>query len=566
MQLAPLCEGLEALNASVAEQFLALAGGLQSNSIHARQIAVESRKAIGSEASLQNGNSIAMLKRILAETAGISGMVEISTEQMLDILSRVNAARAPLRNLGKVRCLLQSIGVLSRIESRRITNTLVDLSSLSRDIDVLAEEIQQHLDRFCEDSSTLYEALQNGVRQLSRFGQQERVHAAHLIRQTQSVLEPMVARSEASMAAARDIDEQYTSFHRATDRVVMSLQSEDIARQRVEHVLEAIRRVATSLDSGASVESCAGILAMQRSQLVSTRELLVDSIGTIQSALQSLSPRIRDLVSRTAELSEQTDENGRSFASIIDNGLETVSAVFEQCSSSVKAVLAIVNSVIPQAGNMTSGAGELEKIESSLHLMSLNASVKAEHLGSEGVAMGVIASELHSVTKVSEVDTRTVLDGLAAINNSLAKVTREGVEAERSVMMTSSSDAVRCEFDGLSSSVKTSCEQMVAGLNHVRQMAEELCLELEHGCRLAGESSITELFDEQLRNFDEVFRKIGYAKDMTVGRDSGNEADDLSKLYSMESERKLHMEIFGGNTSAGENPEASEFGDDVELF
>jgi hypothetical protein len=572
-RLAPLLAGLRSLNARVAEEFLALAGVLQSNSVHARQITAESHKATGSEASLQSKHSIALLQRILADSAGASDMIEVSMEQMLEILSHVNAARVPLKDLARMRCLLQTVGLLSRIEGGRITSTLVDLSGLSSDINILAEEVQQHVDRILEDSSSLSDVLKNGVRELRRFQQQEQLPMADLVRRTQSVLDPMIARSEALQTAADDIDDQYASFHRSTDKVVMSLQSEDIARQRVEHVQEAIGRVAVSLDAGRSVESCAGLLAVQRSQLFSTRDLIADSIHMIHSGLESLSPRIQELVSRTSKLARQTCEDGQSFATVIDSESKTISNVFKQCSSSVSAVVSIVNSVLLSVEQMTSRACALEKIEFSIHLISVNATIKTAQLGNEGVGMGVIASELQFITRGSEHDTRIVLDQLAAINEALAKISREEAISESSLMMAGDGDVVSTELTGLAASVREVSRKMAVELKQVQQLAEELCLELERGCNLARcASSITQLFDEQLRNFDEVFGHFGYTKEMAIV-DAGKQGDDISELYSMESERKLHLEVFGGDLRAAEsmpavseNQESSEFGDDVELF
>jgi hypothetical protein len=574
MVLVPLCDSLCALNARVAEEFLTLAELLQSNSARARQITAESHKVTGSEASLQSSQSIAVLQRILSESAGINGTVETSTEQMLEILSNVTTARAPLQNMAKMRCQLQTVGLLSKIEGARITNAAVDLSSLSGDIDVLAEEVQSHVELLLEDSARLSEILQNGLRELNRFGQQERVQAAELIRRTQGVLDPMIARSEASQAAARNIDEQYTTFHRATDKVVMSLQSEDIARQRVEHVQEAIRRAAASLDTGESVESCASVLALQRSQLLSTRDLVADSIRTIHTELESLSPRIRELVSQTAMLAQQTGEDGQSFATVIEGGLETVTAVFKQCSSSMKAALSIVNSVLPSVEHMTRGACSLEEIEASIHLISLNASIKAAQLGDEGIAMGVIASELNSITQGSEVDTRIVLDRLQAIDGSLAKIAGVGAAAENSLIMTGDGSNVENVFSGLSQSVRAASQEMTVGLNQVRQLAETLCTELTRGCEVARRAaSLPELFDEQVRNLDDAFGQLGYTTGMSAMVAAGNQADGLTNLYSMDSERKLHREIFGeeagseeGTPPASAIQQGSEFGDDVELF
>ena len=93
-------------------------------------------------------------------------------------------------------------------------------------------------------------------------------------------------------------------------------------------------------------------------------------------------------------------------------------------------------------------------------------------------------------------------------------------------------------------------------------------------CELAlHASSITELFDVQLRNFDEALGQLGYTKEMASSAGGGNQSGDLAKLYSMESERKLHLEVFGGSSSPTEgtltvsgNQKGSEFGADVELF
>ena len=322
-----------------------------------------------------------------------------------------------------------------------------------------------------------------------------------------------------------------------------------------------------------SVDSCAGVVALQRSQLVSTRDLLADSIGAIQTGLQSLGPRIQELVSQTAMLAQKSDEDGRSFVTVIENRLETVSAVFTKCSSSVQSALAIVSSVVPQVEEMTKGAWALEEIQASIHLISLNAKLKSGNLGDEGVAMEVLASELHSINQGSKIDTRLVLDGLAAINSCLTKISSEGAVAKGSLVMSGSRD-VNGELANLSESVRTSSQEMKAGLNRVRQLAEALCSELKQGCELAlRAASITELFDEQIRDFDKVFGEFGYTKEMCAVATAGSQVRDLSNLYSMDSERKLHQDIFGGeaSTTEGASPvsvmqHGSEFGDDVELF
>ena len=59
---------------------------------------------------------------------------------------------------------------------------------------------------------------------------------------------------------------------------------------------------------------------------------------------------------------------------------------------------------------------------------------------------------------------------------------------------------------------------------------------------------------------------------MATASAAGNHSDALSKLYSMESERALHLKVFSGSMSAPDMSQidagdgAGEFGDNVELF
>jgi len=126
------------LNARVAQDFLALASVLQSNSRRARDITVASHNATGSEVNQRCSQSIELLQQILTESAGVAGMVDISIEQMSAILLSVATVADPLRKLTKVRSLLNNVSVLSRIEESRIATSSDDISALSQDIDALA--------------------------------------------------------------------------------------------------------------------------------------------------------------------------------------------------------------------------------------------------------------------------------------------------------------------------------------------------------------------------------------------------------------------------------------------
>jgi hypothetical protein len=572
--LASLCDSLPVLNARVAEEFLALAAVLQSTLTHVREISAESHKAIDSDATKQVKDAIGMLRVILSGSQGMNELVEVSHSKMIEILEHVKASRAPLWKLAKMRSRLQTMTVLSRIEGERITNNLVDLSGLSEDIHTLAGEVQRHLDGIMEDSAVVSELLQKSVLQLGNFERQEHKQVADLIRHTRSVLGPMIDRLEATEATAHDIDEQYTSFRRATEAIVMSLQSEDITRQRVEHILEALRRIDDSLDAGANTDSCAGVLALQTSQLSGTRDLLAKSIHSIHEGLLSLESHIQELEDRTASLVKQMDQEGPSFSQAIDAGLSAVSSVSRQCSMSVQATVSLVDSALPSIEAMTKAASALEDIEASIRLISLNATIKTAHLGSDGAAMGVIAHELHSIAQNSEHDIHIMLDELSAISDALNKIVKEESLSGDTKMICEGDGALKKELAGLPQAVGEWSRGMAAELKGVVGLAAALRSELAQGREITDRASnIPKLFDNELQRFDEALGRLGHTRETAVTAAAGLGAGELLGLYSMQSERKLHAEVFGAHPREPEslNPsptqnQPDEFGDNIELF
>ena len=163
--LGPLCAGLRALNAGVAEKFLALAAVL-SGTLRVRARSPQDRtRPTGSEGNLQSSNSIAVLHRILD---GIcchqwDGWNQHGADAEHSLPFRFSPS--PNAEPGEDALSAADGWSLARIESTRITNMSVDLSSLSREINALAEQVQQHVDRIVNESLTLSEVLRNGVRE-----------------------------------------------------------------------------------------------------------------------------------------------------------------------------------------------------------------------------------------------------------------------------------------------------------------------------------------------------------------------------------------------------------------
>jgi methyl-accepting chemotaxis protein len=349
----------------------------------------------------------------------------------------------------------------------------------------------------------------------------------------------------------------------------MSLQSEDLARQRIEHIQAVLTGAARQLETGVSIESSAAMLLLQRAQLASTRDLLSESIQAIQTGLLAIPPQIQHLVERTGELSHRSVGEGESFLALVSGSRSTVVDVFKRCCSCARSVVSIVENLTPAVRRMTAGASALEHIQTLILLLAINAAIKTEHLGPDGAGMGVLATEMQDLARRSEGDTAFVLEQLAAMSQILTSITGEQSVSQGTLILADGSErGVEAQLSNLSRVVESSSPEMTEGLDQVRQLAALLCADVEKGCELVSRAqALTDRFKRQLERFDHVFEQLGIDRQLAMAHGRDQQGDELSNLYSMQSERDLHLEIFGG--SAGNSPAetpTSEFGDGVELF
>ena len=547
--LATLNQKMDAIKIQVAEGFMELATTLQVSARNARRICDASLQVTGAQTSQHSGQCIAMLQSVLADTLSFTEMIATGSQNLSFILAQVDGIAPLLHGLTNMSALLKTISKLCEVEGRGITIDDDALSNLSCDIERLATGVEQHIDGIIEDVSFLSGLLKQGVAELNQFGEQERGEADFLIARAQVLLRPAVHRAKASMVAARAIDEQYLGFRDATDSVVVSLQSEDIARQRIEHVQEALQHVVAQIDSGDDLESCANVLVLQRAQLADTRDLVAGSIEKIHSGLLLLSPQIEYLVSRTIKLFRQTKRDGQSFCELIDSGREIVADVFRNCSASARTVVSIIHRVLPAVEKMTDRIAALEEIKDTLRLISLNASVKTSQLGFEGAVIGVLASELHTITQEQGGNTTIVLSALTAIREALHGIVQGKAMTQGSAnILQGDGNLVGHELGGLSQSIRKSSLQINLQLEELTQMAGDLCSQLHMAAQTAARSSsITALIDELLKSFDLALLSLGISMDTIVANSA--EHRHLSDRYSMESERIVHQQILEGSSN-----------------
>jgi hypothetical protein len=551
---------LRQLMSQVAKELSSLARSLQPISAQAREVTSCCRRAAEISAASQSGSAMDVLEQLLSEAEQIDLLETSSRDLLRSILGHLEASRNPLTNLIKLPFLLNTVGMLARIEVNRLSSGKdADVASLAGDISNIAHKIESHVTGMADQGEKLPALVAEGLQRLDEICGVRRQEETNLKARTQAVLEPLRARTEKGQQATRDIDERYKRIRTAIEGIVMSLQCEDIARQRLEHVQQVLGQLNTTQTGGA--QATAGVLALQRAQLLSTRDLVSNSVSSFLASIRSLISNVAELTAEVEALANQTGEDKRSFSVAMAEGLQAVSTAQEQYSASTRTVVSAVEKILPPVASMTKGATELRAIAASIRRTALNARIETAHLGQEGATMRALATEVQQITEGSEGEARIVLDHLLAADGDLNSISKEVATASQSRLASTNGNGC-AEVVSLIESVKVSGQQMTAELAQLLQKSGELRAQLEATGDLAERCAQgVNGFNDLVEHLDSVLAPIAGEAGVDLSGEAASRAAGLNELYSMQSEREVHEQLFGVGATG-----SADAGADVELF
>lgn len=565
---ASLQEGLRQINACAAETFMALGSALQSIVTQTREITERSKEAASLGTGEQSG-PIHALEQVLTEAARMRELGQSSCGKLHRILSYLEQCRTPMDRLRKLPFLLSSVAMLSRIEGGRLESNTIDVSSMTADMGGTAEAIAHQVATVGVEAARLTRLIEERTKHLDEIEEQERARAVELIDQTHAVLASFQQRRDEASRAVHKIDQQYEQVRDAANKIVMSLQSEDIARQRIEHILEALDQ--TTLASADTLDSNqAAVLVLQRSQLLSTRDMVSTSLTSVRDGLCSLMSGMDALTAETSALASQAGEESHSFSTEITSKLATLCAVFNQYSASASSVLSTLDSVMLGLAQMTTAVNDVEVIQDEICIIALNAGIKTERLGNQGAAIGVLADELHGITWRSDGDTRAILESLHAIEPIVREMAEQKMAFSASHLMHRDQNDIHREATALIDAAVSDIQKLPQMLCLLSERAATLRRDLQSATAVAERAEIVIVtFDHAIQQLDLYLQTSGYDPDAALHHNT--HITKLPKLYSMQSERHVHNTLFGADTPAAEpilQPHSApeDLGSGVELF
>jgi len=553
------------LNAAASPVFAKAGDALQAGVETARVLSVQAGQTARSEQGEHLQTFVNSLRALVEQASAMNEQASGYLAWMREMRDATALLAGSLGNLRKMRVQLQTVMILSRIEEERIASASDGGSQLSQNIEDLANETQTMLDDIAEHAEKILVGLEVTIRRCNvsvmRDGSQQR----ELRESASTMLMPIIEIICDARTAAAHIRDKYGSFHASTGRVIMALQTEDIARQRNEHVAEACANMADGLLRGLPVDDCAKLLALQVQQLERTQQQVREAAAQMQTTLPALIADIDQLSQVTHDFLESLHAINDQVASMLDGGLQSIGERFAQSSDSLRKSAALVSEQLPKVNRMIHDAETMEDLEDSVQLVSMNATIKTVHLGSQGRALEVVATELHKIAHSGQDDMHELSRQLNALQSSMCKAEEQ---SERSSKLGVA--AIPSAIGDHGASFREWCAYSLQSMTEVQVLSASLQQCLQNGLQAANDvAALNEFYERALHCFSDALAKLGHTREsaLAVALQSAASAEYMG-LYSMQSERDVHVAVVDGDDAAALDGSggASEFGDDVELF
>ena len=567
---------LEGLNRSTERDFLAVGEKLIEFRAAARRVASDMVALTDLISGEQGRNTSRALTGMLEHSKCMDAQIELggqALERVSDLSGRIRLAFAGLNNTVSV---FRTLCTLTQIETSRLGSTGADFGDLALEVRPLSESIQSSGEGVLEASSRLDEGVRTAMRSGSELRARQLKDLPALIAAvTESLGSLDERRRRAAELSARQVA-QYEAVCGAVDGVVKSVQSHDITRQQIEHVVQALGQLHTAGGSGRRNRGSLppggrAVLALQSSQLSAAAGIFASSLESMESDLESIAARVQTMAEASRTLMGISADDQDSFFLRLEGHLTAILQMLGTCTQAQAEMGATAAHLAESVGAMRESVAEIRRTEIRIRRIATNATIRATHIGAAGNALSVIAEVMQGLALDSNRNTEDVAGALDAMSDAAGRVS--GGDAAPAA----NSDTARVtgEMRRAVAELHSSSESSFSRVNQIAAL----------GARLAGDAAAVRdgltadsLFAQVVSRARSELDRIG----VQAGAESAGTAHQLAHLakrYTMQRERDIHESMTWGSplpavaSPAQAPPEVSpaalqdgDLGDNVELF
>jgi hypothetical protein len=344
----------------------------------------------------------------------------------------------------------------------------------------------------------------------------------------------MVAHHDKVSRVALEVAGLARDVQKKVGKALAALQIGDITRQRIEHVQQALDRLAQVRDLApeprARLEAFVhGLLAAQLRDTAKDFHRDVARIGQSMSGMATDATeilRLRDLAFGGS--------GGESFLKRMENHVSQALDLVDRLEHADLAATGVGRSAATAAADLSSRIAGLQSIKTDVQQMALNTTLKCTRIGETGKPLAVIAVELRLHAGHMETSAQTALTALADLTEASGVLGGEPdadapEQGGAGAALSDAADRLHAAGDAVEADLVELARQGEAVVNSLRGAVARLDFQREIGA----------ILDEAAQTlFDQAGDEIPYTDDLHAPL--GDLLAQMAKDYTMATEREVH--------------------------
>ncbi len=534
--LALAIEDLEGLNRETERQFLTMGARLADFVDGVESLSSGYAAVAALLAGEQGPRALEALTGVLERSRELSLRTGEGRALLSSMRQDVCRLKAELSEFKSKTSTFHTIGVLTRVEITRLGSEGAAFGNLADDVRSLAQDVQERIQLGLKAAAGLVQSVESLLRVVSEQQEGQARELPALISGALSSLASFREMQTRTREATSEFGSRYAAISRSVSQAIVSMQFQDITRQQVEHVIEALRKLHRESSSGATRDGLANsgvILTLQAMQLADAGNKFTASVASVEGNLDAISSNVLEMAGEGQELVGASEGEKNSFFAEMERRSKAILAMLRACSTAEEAAQATGEHLVESIRQMSGVVDQIRESEERIVQMALNANIRATQIGVPGAALGVLASSLH----------RLAIEYHGA-SESLAEALGR---------MTADAGGLSGSYSGRE---PQGVEQLASGVRDLQESSEkssaQLALNSHRSIQLRDEIaaarhafSIGAHFAETIQRTTGRLREIG--GEVQAGNIGKADLAHFAGRYTMQSEHEVHERAFGGS-------------------
>lgn len=562
---------LAGLNRKTEGHFLSVAGRLTELLTAATRISTEVEAVVELVSGNQSNGAANSLTGALAGSREMQQQAQAANTELAELHRAAGRLGSAFTGLARAESSFGMLATLTRVETARLGGAGSEFGNLADDVKALAGKIQARVETAVEAAGELGKSIAGTLASLAEAGDRNAQDLPTVIGDITNTLDSIGSGQQRAHEASQRLHCQYAEVSQSVRELVVSIQFQDITRQQVEHVIEALQQLCSQARAGGSrnpgLPARAGaILQLQSAQLAHAGGAFARSVAQIQSNLGRIAGQVEQMSEQTQALAGSFENEQASYFVDVEHGCSAILGGIRICSQARTRIESAAGALSETIGQVRAIVEDLQGIDIQMQRLSLNAIIRAVHIGDAGSALGVVAGAMQRLAGDSSARSGEAVALIEAMHAGAARLTagsRQDAATQQDLFL----EQMRVAIETLHSA----SERSFARIQTVQELGSRLCQDL-----VTTRENFTpgELFREAVERARIALAEAAADLDATAANDGElrTDLDDLGARYTMKAERDVHQAASEAGASeqapALAGPEAPEddMGGTVEFF